>query len=110
MNNESNNEINLAMVHSFITKQAAKRFVEDTSKGVIDTWRKSAGADMEETGAIVEKIEKLVDEETCKAVSKSILESKRFIDIYKKFLNDTCDLVKRELEDKEIEPAKKGMH
>jgi hypothetical protein len=26
MNNEGNNEINLAMVHSFITKQAAKRF------------------------------------------------------------------------------------
>ena len=35
MNNESNNEINLAMVHSFITKQAAKRFAEDTSKGII---------------------------------------------------------------------------
>lgn len=110
MNNEGNNEINLAMVHSFITKQAAKRFVEDTSKGVIDTLRKAASADMEKMGAIVEKIEGLVDEEKCKAVSKAILESERFIDIYKNFLNDTCDLVKRELEDKEIDPAKKGMH
>jgi hypothetical protein len=110
MNNEGNNEINLAMVHSFITKQAAKRFVENTSKGVIDTLRKAASADMEETGEIVEKIEKLVDEETCKAVSKSILESERFMNIYKNFLNDTCDLVKRELENQEVSPDKKGMH
>jgi hypothetical protein len=45
MNNEGNNEINLAMVHSFITKQAAKRFVEDTSKGVkllVRIWKKRA--------------------------------------------------------------------
>lgn len=110
MNNEGNNEINLAMVHSFITKQAAKRFVEDTSKGVVDTLRKAASADMEETGAIVEKIERLVDEETCKAVSKAILESERFIDIYKNFLNDTCELVKRELEDTKVELVKKEMH
>jgi glutamyl-tRNA reductase len=78
--------------------------------GVVDTLRKAASADMEETGAIVEKIERLVDEETCKAVSKSILESERFMNIYKNFLNDTCDLVKRELENQEVSPDKKGMH
>jgi hypothetical protein len=65
---------------------------------------------MEETGAIVEKIERLVDEETCKAVSKSILESERFMNKYKNYLNDTCDFVKRELENQEVSPDKKGMH